>query len=297
MDACARPRVSAYAVAVEEYRLLLARLSDASPVIHRRRDSFGSAPLAVRGAGALREEAGLLVAASGGVEGEDAAPTPLGGGAVVAGEERHDGEALHGQAEVLADHHGQPGRLGGEGHGDALDLLEVREFDLVELDHVQGEAHGPGDRDRGVVVRGQHLLQVALGDQVARRGPAVAGDEDAVAVGEGEDRGAVRDPGDGGVPGQGARAQQPGAVGRQELGERRGPRREELLPQPPFVIARRHAVPPSPPVRAPPTDSCLDRAPGNPGAARVRHREPSGRGGGATRTSRSLIRWTGQERA
>lgn len=32
MDACVRPRVSAYAVAVEEDRLLLARLSDASPV-------------------------------------------------------------------------------------------------------------------------------------------------------------------------------------------------------------------------------------------------------------------------
>ncbi len=53
----------------------------------------------------------------------------------------------------------------------------------------------------------------------------------------------------------GARGRQVGSVGRQELGEGRGPRSEELLPQPPFVIARRHAVRPL--VARPRTDNRL----------------------------------------
>lgn len=119
-------------------------------------------------------EGRLLVQAARHVEAEDAAPGARGGRRVVAREERDDGEALHGLAEVLPDHRGQSACLRAEGHRDALDLLEVRELDLVQLHHVHGESDGACEGDGGVVVRRVDLLQVALRDEVAHRGPAVA---------------------------------------------------------------------------------------------------------------------------
>ena len=136
-------------------------------------------------------------------------------------------------------------RVAFPGHGDALDLLEVRQLDLIQLHHVHREPDGAREGHRAVVVGRVHLLQVTLGDEVAHGGPPVARDEHAVPVGEGQHGRAVRgalgvdtvgkDP-----PG----AQQLGAVGRQELREGRGARCEELLPQPALVLAR-HVVPPS----------------------------------------------------
>ncbi len=190
-------------------------------------------------------EAELLVAATGDVEAEDAAPPVLGGRGVVAGEQRDDCEALHGLAQVVPDHGGQPGRLPGEGHGDALDLLEVRQLDLVELHEVHREPDGTREGHRGEVVGGVHLLQVTLGDQVAHRRPPVARDQHAVAVGERQHGRAVRGALDAdAVREDPAGAQQFGAVGRQELREGRGARSEELLPQPALVIARHHPASP-----------------------------------------------------
>ena len=111
---------------------------------------------------------------------------------VVAGEERHHREALHGQAEVAADHGREPVGLALDGHQRALDLLVVLELDLVELDQLDGEAGGAGDADHGVLVGREDLLHVAVGDEVAHRGAAVAGHDDAAGELERHDRRAVR---------------------------------------------------------------------------------------------------------
>ena len=69
---------------------------------------------------------------------------------VEAGEQRDDREALHGLAEVAADHRGEPVRLAVEGERGALDLLVVLEFDLVQPHDLDREAGGSGDADEGV---------------------------------------------------------------------------------------------------------------------------------------------------
>ena len=128
---------------------------------------------------------------------------PLRGLEVVAGEQRHDGEALHGHREVAADHRGEPVGLAVEGEHGALDLLVVLELDLEQPDHLDREAGGAGDADRGELVGLEDLLDVALGDDVAHRGAPVAGHHDAAADGRRDDRGGVRAspaPADGGQP-------------------------------------------------------------------------------------------------
>ncbi len=191
-------------------------------------------------------EVPLLVQPAGRVEAEDPAASAAGRGEVVADEQRDDDEALHGLGEVLPDHGREAGRLGREGHRDALDLLEVVQLDLVEPHHVEGEADGAGEGDGRVVVGGVHLLQVALGDEVAHRGPAVPGYQHAVAVGEREHGGAVREPVRGHLDAgreRGRGGQQRRPVRGQELGEGRRPRREEGLARQARAVVPRHDSP------------------------------------------------------
>ena len=144
-------------------------------------------------AGADGGVAALLVVPAGDVVAEDAARGHARGGVEVeAGEQRDDGQALHGGTEVPADHRGEAVRLAVEGHGEPLDLLVVLELDLVQPDHLDGDARGAGDPDDAVGVGRVHLLDVAGGDQVAHRGAAVAAHEDAALVGDRDDRRAVR---------------------------------------------------------------------------------------------------------
>ena len=116
-------------------------------------------------------------------------PGPAGG--VVAGEERDDGEALHGQREVLAHHLGQLVGLALEGEGRALDLLVVLELHLEEPDHLDRHAGRPGDGDRREAVGREDLLHGVVGDDVARRGAPVAGHHHAVGVAQRHHGGAV----------------------------------------------------------------------------------------------------------
>ena len=74
----------------------------------------------------------------------------------------------------------------------ALDLLVVLELGLEQPHHLDREAGGAGDADRGELVGREDLLDVALGDDVAHRGPAVTGHDHAAGERRRHDRGAVR---------------------------------------------------------------------------------------------------------
>ena len=52
---------------------------------------------------------------------------------------------------------------------DALDLLVVLQLDGVQPHHLQGDARRARDADGRVRVGDEHLLDVALGDDVAGR--------------------------------------------------------------------------------------------------------------------------------
>ena len=133
-------------------------------------------------------EVGLLVVAAGDVVGEDPPGPPA---QVVAGEQRHHRQALHGQWQVGADHLGELVGLALEAEGHALDLLVVLELDLEEPDHLDGEAGRPGDGHRRVAVGGEDLLHGPVGDGVALGGPAVAGHDDPVGEAQRHHRGGV----------------------------------------------------------------------------------------------------------
>ena len=91
----------------------------------------------------------------------------------------------------------------------------------------------PGDADAGVLVGGEHLLDVALGDDVAHRGAPVAGHHDAAGEGGRDDRRAVRDvDGQVGLPPAAPSGQQVGRVPGQEVDERRAAWRQEGFRQP-----------------------------------------------------------------
>jgi hypothetical protein len=68
----------------------------------------------------------------------------------------------------------------------------VLELDLEQAHELDGDAGGPGDADAGVLVGGEHLLDRALGDDVAHRRPAVPGHHDAVGPRGRHDGGPVR---------------------------------------------------------------------------------------------------------
>src|SRR5207253_1599557 len=89
-------------------------------------------------------EAVLLIAAAGDVVRKDPSRSHV---EVITSEERYDGEALHGHAEVAADHRGQAVGLALEAECRALELLVVLELDLEQADHLDGEAGGAGDAD------------------------------------------------------------------------------------------------------------------------------------------------------
>ena len=93
--------------------------------------------------------------------------------------------ALHHLAELV--------RLALEAEARALDLLVMFELGLEEPDHLDRGAGGPSDRDRGVPVGREDLLDAPVGDHVALGRAAVARHDDAVVVTKGHDRRAVRD--------------------------------------------------------------------------------------------------------
>ena len=93
--------------------------------------------------------------------------------------------------QVLAHHLGQLVGLALEREGRALDLLVVLELDLEQADHLDRHAGRPGDGHGRVAVGREDLLHGVVGDDVARRGPAVARHHDAVGVAQGHHRGAV----------------------------------------------------------------------------------------------------------
>ena len=94
----------------------------------------------------------------------------------------------------LAAHHGrQLVGLALEGERLALDLLVVLELQLEQPDHLHGRPGGAGDGDAGVAIGRVHLLHVAMADEVAGGGPAIAGHDHAVDVADGDHGGAVGD--------------------------------------------------------------------------------------------------------
>jgi hypothetical protein len=66
---------------------------------------------------------------------------------VVAREQRHHGQPLHGEGKVLADHLGQLVGLPLQAQRDALDLLVVLELGLEEPYHLDREPGGTSDGD------------------------------------------------------------------------------------------------------------------------------------------------------
>src|SRR5437763_1543183 len=103
-----------------------------------------------------------------------------GGGSVAAGVQRsverrvRSAEPLHRHAEVVADHRGEPVGLAVEAQRRALELLVVLQLDLEQADHLDSEPRGARDPDDAELVGLENLLDVALGDDVAHRGAAVA---------------------------------------------------------------------------------------------------------------------------
>ncbi len=167
----------------------------------------------------------LLGTAAGDVVAEDPAPLAV---HVVAGEERHHGETLHGHRQIAPDHRGEPVRLALQGELGPLDLLEVLKLQLEELDHLHGQPGRTGDTHRRVLVGREDLLDVALRDHVAHGRPPVTGQDDAAGEGRRDDRGAVRRL-DGPLHGRQlpVAREHPGRLLGQEVHERRGPGRQE----------------------------------------------------------------------
>ena len=84
-----------------------------------------------------------------------------------------------------------------DGEAAAFDLLVVLELELEQPHHLDGRTCGAGDADHRMRVGGEHLFHVAMRDEVARGGSAVAGHEHTVAVAQRDDGGAVGDLGEG----------------------------------------------------------------------------------------------------
>ena len=111
----------------------------------------------------------FLVAAAGDVVGEHASHLAV---LVVAGEQRHDREALHRGGQVAAHEQAELVGLALEAQHLALHLLVVLELGLEQLHHLD---RGPGrarDRDAGEVVGREHLVDAAVGDRCSPPWPA-----------------------------------------------------------------------------------------------------------------------------
>ena len=106
--------------------------------------------LGVDAAGAGGLEVALLVAAAGDVVAEHPAPRPA---LVVAGEQRHDHEALHRRGQVGPHELGELVGLALERERLALDLLVVLELGLEQLHHLRRRTGGARERDAGVARR------------------------------------------------------------------------------------------------------------------------------------------------
>ena len=130
----------------------------------------------------------LLVAPAGDVVLEQPARRPA---QVVAGEEGHHGEALHGRREVVAHHLAELVGLALEREVLALDLLVVLQLELEEGHHLDRGAGGTGDGHARPAVGGEHLLDGAVADEVAGGGPPVTRHDHPVGVADGHDRRAV----------------------------------------------------------------------------------------------------------
>ena len=115
----------------------------------------------------------LLVATAGDVVLEQPA---LAAPHVVAGEQRHDAEPLHGGRQVVAHHLPELVGLALEAEDGALHLLVVLELELEQLHHLDGRAGRAGDGDAAEAVGREHLLHLLVADpvaRVARRSPAI----------------------------------------------------------------------------------------------------------------------------
>ena len=112
---------------------------------------------------------------------------------VVAGEEGHHHEALHGGGKVAPDHLAELVGLALEREGLALDLLVVLELHLEQLHHLDRRPGRAGDGDAGVVVGREHLLDAPAGDGVSRGGATVARHHHAARVADGDHGRAVGD--------------------------------------------------------------------------------------------------------
>jgi len=121
----------------------------------------------------------LLVTAARDVIGEDPAAH---GAEVETGEHRDHGQALHRHRKVRPDHGREPVGLALEREQGALDLLVVLELDLEQLHDLDGQAGGARDPDGGVLVGGEDLVHVAVGDQVAHGGAAVPRHDDPAVI-------------------------------------------------------------------------------------------------------------------
>ena len=160
----------------------------------------------------------LLVATAGDVVGEHAAALAV---LVVAGEQRHDREALHRGRQVGAHQHAELVRLAFEAQHLALHLLVVLELGLEQLDHLDRRPGRARDRDTGEVVGREHLVDAPVRDRVAGGRPTVAGHHHAVGVADRDDGGAVREVGERARPRRSGARQLVRAHLPEELGERR----------------------------------------------------------------------------
>src|SRR6185437_7392638 len=137
----------------------------------------------------------LGISAAGNVEAEDPpgrwAPAVVSGVHVEAGEQRHDSQPLQCLTEVATDHGGEPVRLPVQRELGPLYFLEVLELDLEQPDDLDGQSGCARDTYQRVVVGSEHLLDVALRDEIARGRSPIAGHHNPALVHGGDDGGAV----------------------------------------------------------------------------------------------------------
>ena len=119
--------------------------------------------------------------------------TALAAQEVVAGEQRHDGQALHGGGQVAAHHLPELVGLALEAEDGALHLLVVLELQLEQLHHLDGWPGRAGDGDAAEAVGREHLLHRLVRDEVPRGGPPIPRHDHTVGVPDAQDGGAVGD--------------------------------------------------------------------------------------------------------
>ncbi len=111
---------------------------------------------------------------------------------VVAHQQGHRHQTLHGRREIAAHQSREPIGLTVEGQRHTFELFVMLQLDGVQPREFDGDGGGSSDTGRGVVVGDLHLVDIAVGDVVALSGAPVTGDQHSAAVRERHDGGAVR---------------------------------------------------------------------------------------------------------